>query len=181
VTSNGTVGKSDGGRGTKRGASSWIIRRGTSADRDGVADLLLELDQFHAAARPELYRAVVGPMPGRPTLEVLEAGQEGVVLVAESAGRLVGLVTVTVRVAPDRPPLVPRRFAVADDLVVAHGQRRNGLGRALMQRARRWAIEQGVGALELTVLEFNRPARHLYRALGYVTMSRRLSLRLPEK
>jgi ribosomal protein S18 acetylase RimI-like enzyme len=49
-----------------------------------------------------------------------------------------------------------------------------------MREASQWAAQQGVAAMELGVHEFNVGAIAFYEALGFRTVTRRLSLRLEE-
>jgi GNAT superfamily N-acetyltransferase len=46
------------------------------------------------------------------------------------------------------------------------------MGKALMERAERWALERGVSEVELSVWEFNLDAIEFYRELGYATSKR---------
>lgn len=102
-------------------------------------------------------------------------GREGLaLLVAEDAGALVGLVEVADVAAPASPVHTPRRYAVVDTLVVAQGEQRRGIGRALMDAAHAWATGRGLKQVQLSVWEFNAAARAFYEALGYDTLSRKL-------
>lgn len=61
----------------------------------------------------------------------------------------------------------------------AEGQRGQGIGRALHERAVAHWSAAGARELRLTVSGWNAGARRLYERLGFVESSRRLSLRLP--
>lgn len=63
-------------------------------------------------------------------------------------------------------------------LYVAADYRRQGLGKALMTYAQRWAKEQGYNQIGLQVFEDNAIALSLYNQLGYTTQARWLSLNL---
>lgn len=63
-------------------------------------------------------------------------------------------------------------------LYVASGHRRQGLGKALMTYAQRWAKQQGYGQIGLQVFEDNAPALALYQQMGYASQARWLSLDL---
>jgi ribosomal protein S18 acetylase RimI-like enzyme len=49
-----------------------------------------------------------------------------------------------------------------------------------MERAHLWAAAQGASEVELTVYEFNEPARAFYENLGYETRSRQMYLSLEQ-
>ncbi|HEX3247631.1 MAG TPA: GNAT family N-acetyltransferase [Chloroflexota bacterium] len=53
-----------------------------------------------------------------------------------------------------------------EDLFVLPQRRRRGLGRALLQRLARIAVERGCGRLEWSVLDWNTPAIGFYQRLG---------------
>jgi len=57
-----------------------------------------------------------------------------------------------------------------EDLFVEPSFRGKGLGRALLARIARLAVERGCGRLEWAVLTWNEPAIGFYRGLGAVSM-----------
>lgn len=64
-----------------------------------------------------------------------------------------------------------RRIWVLNDLFVASTARKRGAARALMDRARDFAMEAGALRLILETAEDNRAAQALYESLGYVRES----------
>jgi ribosomal protein S18 acetylase RimI-like enzyme len=100
--------------------------------------------------------------------------EDTALLVAETGEEVVGLVHVVTRAASDFSCVVPRRYANVESLAVRAGSRRQGIGSALMEEARRWAAGKGLAGIELTVWEFNTGALALYEELGYTTASRKL-------
>jgi GNAT superfamily N-acetyltransferase len=61
---------------------------------------------------------------------------------------------------------VGRRGLYLEDLYVKPEARGRGVGRALLQRLARLAVERGCGRFEWAVLDWNEPAIRFYRALG---------------
>jgi GNAT superfamily N-acetyltransferase len=57
-----------------------------------------------------------------------------------------------------------------EDLYVRQDFRGRGVGRALMRHMARLALERGCGRLELSALDWNRPAIGFYRRLGAAAM-----------
>ncbi|RMF23098.1 MAG: GNAT family N-acetyltransferase [Deltaproteobacteria bacterium] len=55
-----------------------------------------------------------------------------------------------------------------EDLFVRRADRGRGLGRALLARVARIAVERGCARLEWAVLDWNQPAIDFYRSLGAV-------------
>jgi GNAT superfamily N-acetyltransferase len=72
------------------------------------------------------------------------------------------------------PILVPRRYAVIDNIIVRAERRGHGIGLALMEAAETWALSLGAEMVELTVYLFNRRAIRFYEELGYSTLSQRM-------
>ena len=150
------------------------IRAATMDDYAALCALMAEVHRLHLDQLPSLFRETEGPVCGRDYLQRLIDDERVGLFVAELDGAVVGFVNVALREAPDIPIVVPRCYAHISDVVVGQDMRRAGIGRALMDRADRWARDQGATAVELTVYEFNDGARAFYRALGYETLSRRM-------
>ncbi|MFB9289707.1 GNAT family N-acetyltransferase [Pseudoduganella plicata] len=58
-------------------------------------------------------------------------------------------------------------FALVDDVAVARRSRGAGLGRALMDAAREWAMSAGLAGLRLETQSTNVPACRFYRRYGF--------------
>jgi putative acetyltransferase len=102
------------------------------------------------------------PAAERRYLRAVRRSPHAAVFVAEVPEGLVGRLSVA------RDPH-PASFHVADlGLMVAASHRRQGIGRALMQRAVDWARENAVAKLELHVFPDNGPAIALYESFGFV-------------
>ena len=155
-------------------AADSRIRPARPDEQDALCDLFDALDRLHRAARPDLFRRTDGPARPPAVIADLIAGPRSTILVAESAGRLVGLVTVLLQGVAGLPILVPRQLALIDNLIVRADRRRQGIGRRLLDRAERWADAHGAQAVEIVVHEFNLEARRFYDALGYRTSTRRV-------
>jgi GNAT superfamily N-acetyltransferase len=63
--------------------------------------------------------------------------------------------------------LVSDPFAEVTGLVVAKDARRNGLGRALVERAKGWAVEQGYSRLRVRSNVIRDEAHKFYPAMGF--------------
>jgi GNAT superfamily N-acetyltransferase len=61
-----------------------------------------------------------------------------------------------------------RRLWILNDLYVAAQARKLGVGEALLERARQWALETGAKGLELATATDNFPAQRLYEKTGWV-------------
>ena len=86
------------------------------------------------------------------------------------------MAVLTVETPPALPVRIVRSHVELDNLVVAAAFRRCGVAQRLVEAAMGWAVERGLGEIELTVHEFNAAARAFYVAAGFHTVRRRLSL-----
>lgn len=131
------------------------IRRATPADVDLVAPLFDAYRQFYACSPDlELARRFLG--------ERLERG-ESVVFVAVVDGTGVGFT----QLYPTFTSIGANRAWILNDLYVSPAARRQGVGRQLMDAARRFAEEAGAAWLELATARDNDRAQALYRGCGY--------------
>jgi ribosomal protein S18 acetylase RimI-like enzyme len=131
------------------------VRRATAADLDLVGPLFDAYRQFYGcAADPDVARRFVG--------ERLERG-ESVVFVAVAEGRGVGFVQLYATFTS----IGAKRAWILNDLYVAPEARRQGVGRQLMDAARRMAEDTGAAWLELATAKNNHGAQALYRECGY--------------
>jgi ribosomal protein S18 acetylase RimI-like enzyme len=145
------------------------IREFTSQDAESAARLYIQSAEHHAELDPDFYRV--------PALEAVVAHYQDMAkriktepfhcFLAESDEVVVGMVEVRISNSPSPYSMLrPRRVASAD-IVVDSGSRRQGIGRALMQRAEERARDHGATSLMLDMLRANEPALAVYTALGY--------------
>ena len=157
------------------------IRKATMADYDALCSVLDEGDAHHRQALPHIFRAPDGPARSREYLASIIDNPYACIFVAEQGQQIIGAVHVLLRETRDIPILIPRRFAVIENLIVCAKHRRTGVGNALMERAHQWTLEQGVTEIELNVWEFNTGARAFYTRLGYQTIRRWMTKSLVQR
>lgn len=155
-----------------------IIREAKKQDYEDLCSLIEQIDGLHRDNLPHIFQKTDGPARQREYILGLIGADNVCVFVAEESDQLIGFVNLFVRSSTDIPILVPRCFALIENLVVDERYRWRGIGRALLEHAQEWAVEQGATSIELTVYEFNRTARSFYERLGYETESRRMSKKL---
>jgi ribosomal protein S18 acetylase RimI-like enzyme len=162
------------------------IRRATADDYTHLCALIDSVDALHRHHLPGIFQAFPEPVRERDYLQGVMDDPRMCLLVAETEpatgsaldSEIVGTVHAMLREPPPIPLFVPRRFAVIDNLVVKRSYRRQGIGRALMEAAGRWATSEGASTVELTVYQFNEEAQAFYERVGYHTESRRMVLQL---
>jgi GNAT superfamily N-acetyltransferase len=88
---------------------------------------------------------------------------ESVIFLAVVDGAIVGFT----QLYPTFSSVSMKRLWVLNDLFVAPDARKSGAGRALLERAERWAAETGAKGLTLSTQITNLPAQRLYEACGW--------------
>lgn len=137
-------------------APSYRIRRARRGDAESLASLLREMGYAHGTDAQTVHWVI-----SHPEIEIFVA--------ADAQDKPVGMVSLS-----HRPQLRLRgRIASVDELVVAEGWRRRGVGRALMQQV----IERcGARALSVKRLEVSAYAleelRSFYESCGFVVVDR---------
>jgi RimJ/RimL family protein N-acetyltransferase len=140
--------------------SGFVVRQASPGD----AAALVELG--HAvSSEPEGWLITDGGWrtvaDERRYLRAIRRSPHATVLVAEGEEGIVGRLSI----ARDSHPASSH---VADlGLMVAAGQRRQGIGRALLEEAVDWARQNEIEKLELHVFPHNEPAIKLYEQFGF--------------
>ncbi|HXF36481.1 MAG TPA: GNAT family N-acetyltransferase [Actinomycetota bacterium] len=139
------------------------VRQATPDDVPALVALYKELDRMQRdwrvfTPRPGFYDEV-----GRK-YEAAMGRDDAVVLVAEHEGEVVGMAYGEVHV-PSR--FSDERALEISGVVVHHGHRGRGVGRALVQEAGSFARERGVPWVTLKVFAQNRGAMDFWANLGF--------------
>jgi GNAT superfamily N-acetyltransferase len=127
------------------------IREVKTNDSPGIARLVTQLG--YPSSEAEI----------RNRLAVFSGRPDYAVWVAESSGRIVGLVGVFVHYALEFDGAYGRLLG----LVVDEARRGEGIGKQLMEHTERWLREHGVNHLTLTSGKQRTQAHGFYRRLGY--------------
>ena len=161
-------------------SDSVSIRTMTFADCEPVAGLFSELDVYHQQHLPWLFQTPEIPVRDTAFFEGILENDETAILVAEEQS-VVGFVHFAQISTPTFPVFVPQLRVLIDNIYVAPSWRRAGIARMLMESAEEWASERNVEGIDLSVYEFNQSAREFFSAMGYSTLSRRMSKLTPTK
>ena len=134
-----------------------IVRQAGPADVGAVAPLFDAYRQFYQQpSDPALARAFIAERLAR---------SESVIFLAERDGQAVGFVQLYPLFSSTAAR--PGRWWLLNDLFVSPAARGGGVGRALMDRARRLGEDTGAVGLELVTARTNAPAQRLYESLGW--------------
>ncbi|HEX3589226.1 MAG TPA: GNAT family N-acetyltransferase [Pseudonocardiaceae bacterium] len=160
------------------------VRPWRTGDGEGAAAVWRDTGRYFADLDPALFREPDGAGLGA-WLDGLTTGEDSLRLVAERDGVIVGLLGATLH----RPIATAGRQLQSDfarirlhidNIGVASGRRRDGVGTALMAAAEEWGIARGAEVELLESTACNAPANEFYeRHLGFtaqaITFRRKLA------
>jgi ribosomal protein S18 acetylase RimI-like enzyme len=137
--------------------TTFAVRRAQAADVERLVPLFDAYRAFYEQPRDlEMSSAFLRERVER---------DESVVFVADSGGEMLGFVQLYPVWSSTTTP--PGRLWLLNDLFVAETARRRGAGRALMERAERFAVETGAVGITLSTGIGNLRAHKLYESIGY--------------
>jgi ribosomal protein S18 acetylase RimI-like enzyme len=137
------------------------IRPYRPADREQVMTIAPRLAEWVSSWRDQ--DAVLAAVRGWVRDSVDSCGQPGhAAYVAAFGQQVAGFVSVS-----ERTHFTGQVDGYVGELAVQSGLERRGIAAGLMAAAEAWAAERGLAFLTLDTGAANRPARGLYRALGY--------------
>jgi len=152
-------------------AAAVIIRPAASEDADGIARTFLESAEYHARLDQERYWV--------PAVETISARYqdgrqhppdtdgEGITLVAELSGEIVGFIDVRLDRSPD-PMHREILYCHIVEIAVSSRRQNQGIGGQLLQAAEDWGRRQGAEFASLEYLAANTRASEFYqRRMGY--------------
>ena len=148
-----------------------IIRESDVKDSNAVYNLLLTIAKLHKDARPDVFANLVSKYTPEQVGARLSKQDNGV-FVAEVEGNVVGYVFCDVIKEGDGLTLY------IDDLCVDEAYRRLGIGKMLIDMAKRYASEKNCRCVMLNVWEFNESAVRFYENYGFSTRSRHLEMKI---
>lgn len=140
---------------------SYSIRRAGPEDVDTILGLIQELAEYERepdavlASRDDLLRDGFGERPLFTVELAVEAAAEGEAVLGMALH------------FPNYSTWEGRRGIYLEELYVRPSARRRGIGKALILHLARELKRIGGARLDLSVLDWNQPARDFYAALGF--------------
>src|SRR6267378_763715 len=151
-----------------------VTRSAVAADADGIASLLRQGDQHHAALLAEFFTLPNRVSRSAESILSIIAGSESDYLVAEDEQALIGVASVRVGTVSPESTVIARSSVVLDHMVVAESHRRMSVGAALLRHAQQWAREHAQQRIQITVWSANREAVEFYQGHGFREISRKM-------
>lgn len=143
-------------------------------DYDVLCKIFEEGDEYHQQALPHIFKKPDGSVRTKEFISSIIANEDEVLFVAEFNDTIIGVIHIRISEAPYIDIMVPRRYAVIDNIVVLNVHRGKGVGKMLMKKAHEWISSKEIKHIELHVWEFNQSAIKFYEKLGYTTASRKM-------
>jgi lactoylglutathione lyase len=150
------------------------IRPAVLEDADGIARTYIESAEYHASLDPERYSV--------PAFEAIlaryregrqdprDASGEGITLVAECSGEIVGFIDAGLETSPD---VMHREMFYCNvaEIAVRRQYQNQGIGERLLRAAEEWGRRQGAQLASLEYHAANTRAGLFYQRMGYFVAS----------
>ena len=156
------------------------IRPYAPADLPALRQCVVEQQDYERALDG---RMLSGEAYADPYLEYLFDRCEqhaGTVFMAQADDAVVGFVAIQLRVPYEDLAQVEYDYAHISNLFVFEAHRGAGVGRALLEHARRHAVDNGASYLRIISLGGNTVTRRLYESSGFETREVAYEMRLGE-
>lgn len=151
------------------------IRRATASDAAALAALNRDVQGMHALAWPNRFRRDASDeVVGLAFRAMIEAPASFWLVVEDE--RLMGYLSAEFRTREESWCVKPHQVCYVAAMVVAPEDRRQGIGRALLEELQREADARGVTEIELDVWAFNAEARRAFARLGFEPLMERMRL-----
>jgi ribosomal protein S18 acetylase RimI-like enzyme len=149
------------------------IRPATESEIPILASLHAYVHDPHVQAEPERYRPTHREHVEARFQTVLESDAT-VVFLAVMAGEPVGYAVAEIIQNQGHTFRAPERYLLVDQIAVVSTNRRQGVGRVLMDAIDAHARDNGLDRVELDVRAHNRQALAFYESLGYAPVRWRM-------
>ena len=156
------------------------IRLASIADLDQVGRIFAEENRYHVELLPERFRVVEPIITHEWFASVLSTSTQAL-FVAEVDGQAVGVLLLREMQSPEDPIFRLRRYVTIEEIALSQPYRGRGIGRRLVKQAEQWALERGIGQIEVDVWERNQPAIAFYERLGFEPVRRRMQRLIPRR
>jgi ribosomal protein S18 acetylase RimI-like enzyme len=153
------------------------VRLATPADAGAITALALEVQDWHVAGRPDIFKP--GSADMAPEIAARMESEHQFYWVAILDGRTVGYAYARVIDEPENRWKYASRILILDQMGVAGQCRRLGAGARLWEAVREMAVAQHVDRVVLNVWAFNESARRFYESVGFTPFHTRMAIDLP--
>ena len=143
------------------------IRVAVNSDVEQICLLYNEFFAYNAIIDPVYCRA--GKESGEYPKSVIE-GTDADLIVAAEGNELVGFIHIKEGRTPPYDALMQNHYAQIIDFIVTAEHRKQGVGKKLMDAAKKWANERELDYIELFVLQGAKAEHRFYERNDFVTV-----------
>ena len=154
------------------------IRLAEDQDREIIQSLISRQRAFHARLRPDLFKIT---WTEEEEVSGWMGQEDRCALLAENQGKAIGFILLEALETKPLLFLVKKRFVYINEIFVEEEWRHNGVGRALMEAAQKWALRREIPLLRLSVLADNKDAVAFYASLGFSPFMMSMEARVRKK
>lgn len=141
-------------------------RIASEEDIPAILNLLLQVNNVHASARPDLFIADRRKYTREELKEILASEDSPVFVHLDAEGNADAYCFCRIEIHPEGGNIRPHKSLYIDDLCVDEKARGGGIGRELYRYVCEYARSIGCAFITLNVWEGNDSAMHFYRDLG---------------
>ncbi|CAM2905369.1 GNAT family N-acetyltransferase [Paenibacillus sediminis] len=151
------------------------IRNAVYEDFAAVLDLVKQIQEMHANARPDIYKHTDTPIEITAFKEMLKS-EDHLIFVAENAhtGKICAYAILRIVSIFNSPILQERKMLFMNEIAVDKAVRRQGIGKRLFQYIIDIGKELKADSIDLSVANFNIEATTFYTQLGMNIRSTRM-------
>jgi len=155
------------------------VRRATTSDLDSLVTLGLLVHALHLDARDDEFRELSSNEVMASFETALNDEKQAVMLACEN-DKALGYLLLRIIERPENPFQKARTIFYIDQLSVLEQNRKQGVGRMLMEAAKDFADERGCNRLLLDVWAFNKKALRFFISQGFESVKLMMEYQ-PEK
>jgi len=155
------------------------IREARIEDYDSLLPLFRQVHQLHVFERPDIYKENLNPVERSFYQNQINDSKQHT-FVAHCGMDIYGFVAMIEVEITANSFLEARNILFVNSLCVAEKQRRNGIGKLIMEFVLDYGKKLNVNTVELGVSESNRSAIEFYESMGLNTKSRKMEFKLVE-
>lgn len=159
--------------------SGLTVRSADKADIPHLCRLMQHVQDVHAEAHPEIFRATLDPEATAAYFADLLSNDHNVVFVAEKAGETAGYIWCQERIAQGSFYALPAHTGYIHHVSVTPGHRRHGIGNALIAAVLAELKGRGATRIAVDFWAFNDRARSFFAGAGFAVQRELCSRDLP--
>ncbi|WP_432664388.1 GNAT family N-acetyltransferase [Wukongibacter baidiensis] len=141
-----------------------FIREAVLEDMESIKILLDELNHSSAELLPSFFKIAETT---NEEIKKLINNESCELIIAEEYRKIVGLIEIHLNETKNIPVLIKKRYIYIQNLIVQESFQRKGVGKALIDAAKKWGSERGIKYYRLSVIPSNNSAISFYINEGF--------------